>query len=270
MGGLRLLAGEKEELRLLPHPAGWWPHYLGAAWFGVVGLALFLLASTPAWSAHASSLDAPERDAARFWEPLWATPYALALYATVLLVAGGYVQRMRRGRNDHLALSCVVAVAIAAVAAFAVPALAADAQGANPASHLEQARTAAWLVPLSLAGACLLGFAWAETRRLTTRYHITNVRTVGRTAIPPREHALHHADLADIDQRRAGAGRVRHLVLVPRNGEAVALRGVAKPTEVAALIALLAQRATATDYLRKTQEIDARILDAVAAFHRRS
>ncbi len=266
-----MLAGEKEELRLRPRPAGWWPHYLGALWFLAVGALLLGLANLPAWHAHAHWLD-DNRDQATFWVHLWGTPLAMALLAGVLLVAAGFIQRARRERNDHLVLNIIVALAVASVAAFVVPALTpvyAFDDGTVRRLPSELADRATWLVPLTLAAACVAGLLWAELRRATTSIHVTNVRTVLRTAIPAREHAIHHADLADIDRQRAGLGAAHHLSLVPRQGDKLRLRGVPDAPAVAELIALLAQRATATDYLRKSQDLDARIVDAIAAFHRR-
>lgn len=234
-----LLAGEKEELRLHPSVPGWRRHYARTLPFAVIGLALYALTWLPAWQNH--SPNGP------FWSWLWGTPEALFIYLQLALTALGLASWLFRRRFDHLLLATGVGwVAIGWPLFTHAPAESA---------------------PLLTALATPVGLVWAEVRRATTTYHITNLRTAKRTVFPPSFQSIHHTDLMDVDAKPILGTQSAHLLLLGHDRN-VNLVGIPHAPEVREILALLTQRATATEYLRKTQELDARLLDALARMNR--
>lgn len=236
---LLLVAGEKEQISVGPTAIGWLRHYARAMPALLIGVGAVALAGSPAWSQPAAAEPSLQ-------DLVWGTPLALLLIATTALLLTAVAWWFAHRRTWALVYA----------------ALGPAATGASIALGYEHA--AAWFL-LGTAGVVLAG---VELQRLTTRYIVTNLRTVRKSVWPPALASVHHADAADVDVRPVYGTKSGHLLVLGRESESVLLEGVGNAKAVHDLVSLVVQRATATEYLRRQQDLDARILDALAGLRR--
>lgn len=240
MSRLRLLPGEREEVRLHPAPLGSLGQYLEAAAPALIGSACVALFRSEAWREGPG--------------PPW-LPYAAGYVAlAAFLVAAGAASALVRPARWPL----VVAGAVAAVALATGIGL-----GNDPA--LAAAAAAACSIPL-------LGLAELERRSRT--YHLTNLRVVYEGGVfRRRSWSLRYADLTDLDGRQSAWARFAgHGTLLPvstaSQGFAQRIASVRPYRRVRELLELLIRDATATDFLREETGLRQKREAALAAFQR--
>lgn len=235
--GLRLLPGEKEELRL--HPAPW-----SQAHRQLWAVAFLLLGGLLWWAFHAP-----------WWPNGWGASVVPYLWTAGGLLAGGLLAALP-GRS-HARFWAAAAAALLACAATAL--------------WLPQAPQDA--LPVLVMLAALPALAWVEARRLGTTYHVTSLRLVVRTTLPRRtEAAVLFSDLADLDVRASAWPDTGTLIPVPAAKDRPApprLVGVRPLSRVRRLVELLAQRATLPEAVRGERNLDRGVAEALAALHRR-
>jgi len=247
MGGLVLLPGEREVLRLHPSPLGWLGRYgialLPAVWAGILWTAFH----SPGWTA-------PERS---FRSIVVGSQFAAHLWSIGGLALGGWMLAVVRRSRAVFRL----ALAIGLLATLLVLLARAPEREA---------------LPLAVATASLPLLAWAEGVRWSRTHHITTLRLVSRTTFPRRsEQAERHAELADIDLlqgplgRLADVGTLQPVAAPPAPASTLRLVGVPRVRRVARLVQVLVRQATATDYLREQQGLDREQAEALAALQRR-
>lgn len=134
-------------------------------------------------------------------------------------------------------------------------------------------RPAAEGLPIAAALVSGLVLAFAELRRRSRYLAITNLRLVAWSEFPRRrDWAARYADLVDLELRQGSLGRmvdVGTLVAVEADGSRTRFTGVARAGRVRALAEALVRNATATTYLRTSQNLDRQVADALAALQRR-
>ncbi|MEA3202493.1 MAG: hypothetical protein QOI63_159 [Thermoplasmata archaeon] len=246
MGGLTLLPGEREVLRLHPSPLGWLPRYglalLPAAW----GAALWAVFHSARWLGRPQEL-API---------ILGSPFAAHLWSLGGLLLGG--QMLGLARRDSSPFWTAVGLGVAAsVAAIVLP---------LPAEQT---------LPLLVAAGSVVLLLWAELRRLGTHHHVTNLRLVVRTSFPRRgERSERHAELSDVDVRQGPLGRLLDVgtllpLATPPAPHPLRLVGTRRLRRVLHLVEVLVRQATASDYLRERQGLEAQQAEALAALQRR-
>ncbi|MEA3191157.1 MAG: hypothetical protein QOD77_1739 [Thermoplasmata archaeon] len=245
MGRLHLLPGEREELRLRPAALSRLPDY-AVALAPAAGAGLLWLATlAPSWRPPAA--DAP------WLHQIYGTPFAVALYALVVLAAAGAAHLLLRRKAWGL-LAAVGAMLWLAAGVVAFPDVSAETR-----------------IPVQLACLSVPALAWVETVRRTTRYAVTNLRLVVQVALPrAAQGAFLHEDLVDVDGRR-GLGDTGTITAVRRGTEApreLHLAGVRPYKRVLAAVELLVQKATQSEALRRQAGIDRRVGEALAALQR--
>lgn len=173
-----MLPGEKEELHL--HPAASslvWPRNM-ALGFALWGAILWWTFHAAWWTAHQPS------DWTAPWTWLWGNRGATYLWTGAGLLVGGALSSLPRGPWTRLwvAASATAVVLLVAFIRFA---------------HIP-----AFALPVLTAAATIPALSWLEVRRLSTHYHITNLRIVVRTTFPRRsERSVLHTSLIDLDAR---------------------------------------------------------------------
>lgn len=238
MGGPTLLPGEREVLRLRPSPLGWLRRYAVALLPAAWGGALWLAFQSAAWRAGHH------------------TPPFVHFLGIAGLAAGGLVLAAATRRRLPFVLAAVLAVGATVLAA-----------------SLRAEATQALSLTYALASVPLL--AWAELRRLGTRYHVTTLRLMARTTFPRRsEQVERHAELTDVDVRQGPLGRLLDVgtlapLAAPPSPQPLRLAGVRPLRRVLHLVEVLVRQATATDYLRERQGLERQQAEALAALHRR-
>lgn len=244
MGGLTLLPGEREVLRLHPHPLGWLRRYavalLPAAWGGFLW-----------WLYHAAFW----QDSETLRRVVVGSPFAAHLAMLAGLALGGYaLGKLLRPSALYAALGIGVAASASTLVAGYDPRLA---------------------LPIFVAASAVSALTWAELSRLGTHHHVTTLRLVERTTFPRRsEQAERHAELGDVDVKQGPLGRLADVgtllpVANPPPARPLRLVGVRPLRRVRHLIGVLVRQATATDYLRERLDLERQQAEALAALHRR-
>lgn len=249
MGRLHLLPGERAELRLRPAALSRLPDYAAALAPAAAAGLLWLLTLAPSWQ--------PPADDAPLWQRLYGTPFAVALYAIILLTAAGALHLLLRRKPAGLLLAAA-GIAWLVVGTVAFPGLDATTR-----------------VPLLLAVLSVPALAWVEAVRRTTRYTVTNLRLVTQARLPRRtENAVLHEELVDLDGRK-GLGDTGTLTAVRRAASPDAegprelhLAGIRPYARVLAAVELLVQKATASEAIRRQAKVDERVGEALAALQR--
>jgi len=249
---LRLLPGEREEIRLHPSHSTAVPRQAMALGFALAGGLLWAMFHAPWWQAPA--------------EPRWYLPWrylvgngpAAVGWALALLAAGGAATCLPRGPWRRLWVALGAGILACAVAAYVAPHNTAEG------------------VPIAVALLALPGLAWAELVRTSTHYHVTNLRLAVRTTLPRRgERSVLYSDLVDLDARASDwpdTGTLLPVTAKPEDGgeaqPALRIPGVRPFKRVRRAVELLAQRASASEPLKATKT-DADLAEALAALHRR-
>jgi len=248
---LRLLPGERELVRLRPSPGAFLPRYLG-------GLALLAWAALVAWGPGMGGL--PDQ--------------AFLLVAAAVPILGGLALYLPRRRMVRLVLALLagVLVVVLVVAAPLDKRLAAGAA-------------------LAIDG--IVALALAEADRRMRRYHLSNLRILFLGGLWDRRGwTLHYDTILDLDVRQDPLARLLgHGTVVPvqapekpqplakpakrrkvvpavqapqPQAAPVRIWGVRPVAKVRKLVEAFVTDATATDYLRESQQTSKRVGQAMA------
>jgi len=254
--GLRLLPGEREEVRLHPAHSTAIARQAQALGFAVAGGALWLAFHSPWWQGAPATIPWYEP-----WLWLYGNGGACIGWTLVLLALGGIAFSLPRGPWTRVWVALGGGLLACAVAAFVDPHGLADA------------------VPVCVALLALPGLAWAELVRTSTHYHVTNLRLAVRTTLPRRsERSVLYSDLVDLDAKPSWWPDTGTLLPVTAGGAkpaddapavpAMRMPGVRPFRRVRRAVELLAQRSAASDTLKATQG-EGDLAQALAALHRR-
>ncbi len=128
-------------------------------------------------------------------------------------------------------------------------------------------------LPIGVGLAALNLVLFAELRRRSRHLSLTTHRLVSWQTFPRRaEWVAHHADLVELELHQGSLGRladVGTLVAVEAKGPGTKFPAVPRASQVHALAEALVRQATATPYLRESQNLDRQVADALAALQRR-
>ena len=244
--GVLMLGGEREVVRLRPTLLSSPGVHVAALALGVWALVLSALFASKGWNG-----------AVVWWQPwTWfvGNDIAAHLWAAVGPVGVGLAAGLLLNNRLGLAIGVVSACAASLLA-------------------LLLGRPAAEGLPLAVAIVALLVLAFAELRRRSRHLAVTNLRLVAWSDFPLRRQWLaRHADLVDLELRQGALGSlldVGTLVAVEADGARTRFTGVARAARVRALAEALVRDATATSYLRNSQNLERQVADALAALQRR-
>jgi len=272
--GLQLLPGEKEELHLRPALSSTLARQAGGLALVPYAALLWAAFHSPWWTAHTPS------DWTAAWTWLWGTPQAAYLWTVAGFAVAGIASCLPRGSWRRALVAIGLGAACALAAAIWKPDAPEDA------------------LPLATLVAALPVLAWNEAARWATHYHVTNLRLVVRTTFPrPTDSALLYSEMVDLDARpsawpdtgtlipvaaRAAAASADAPAASPASPSVSAsgpgatlsrqpprLAGVRPFARVRRLVEVLAQRATASEYVRTQRKLDDDVAHALAALHRK-
>ncbi len=245
--GVLMLPGEREVVRLRPTTlSNPWVH-VGALGLGLWALVLQALFSSRSWL----------ETKVVWWQPwTWFVANDLAAHFWAATAPVGVGLALGLLAHKRLGLWLAVGSAIGAslvTLLLAIPA----AQG----------------LPVSVAAMAVLVLVFAELRRRSQHLAVTTLRLVAWQEFPRRrEWTARHADLVDLELRQGALARglgTGTLVAVQGDGSRTLFCNVARASRVRTLAEALVRQATATPYLRESQDLDRQVADALAALQRR-
>lgn len=183
MRKVRLLPGEKQELRLRPHPLSFLGKYLVAAWPAIWGLVVFLVVRTDWWKGAESGK----------WYQVWTFLYGNAPSAYVLLLLGLAVAG---------AVVAVSAIKWKVFFAYVGAGILAIVLGA-----LWKSAPYTWDAPAILWVASFPAVWGVEQYRRSHDYVLTNLRILFRGGfLVQRERQLRYESITDLDGSQGPLG----------------------------------------------------------------